>query len=154
MSTLSIGDLVEGTGIGSGARYRGRLVEFPRPGRKSHRILVTWINQPVAGSIRPGGCAGILNVKKVENQMAYSTNLIGPKPEPVQEPKFVAPFRNEGRNIVDANRRVVTRVTVGGHKLTDLRQDLPMNEAYELARLFAEALSEKFGKVEDSKSPF
>lgn len=156
MGTLSLGDTVEGIGIGSGARYRGKLTEFPRPGRKSHRILVTQVNQRVVGAARPGSYASIINVKRVqEKSVAYVKNLVGPRPEPVQEPKFVTPFRSEGRRVIDANGRVVYMIQYGGYAEGQYRSELSMAEAYELARVSAEALTEKYAaKVEDSKSPF
>lgn len=155
MSTLSLGDTVEGIGVGTGTRYRGKLVGFPRPGRKAHRILVKWVSQDVVGSIRPGACASIINVRKVEEEVTYVKNLIGPKPEPVEAPTFVAPFKSDGANVVDANGKVVTRVQFGGYTEGTYRLELPIAHKYELARVIAEALTEKFARrVEDSKSPF
>lgn len=154
--TVLVWDLVSGNGIGTGTYYEGVLVSFPRPGRKSHRILVTKARELKAGSTAPGSFASVVNVKKLEdNQVTYVKNLVGPKPEPVEEPKFVAPFESDGRNVVDANRKVVFRVQFGGYTTNGYRSELPMAEAYELARLAAEALSEKFAKpIQDSKSPF
>lgn len=156
MTVLSVGDRVSGNGIGSGTYYEGVLVAFPGPGRKSHRILVKKARELKAGSAAPGNYASVINVKKLEdNQVTYVNNLIGPKPKPVEEPKFVAPFESDGRNVVDANRKVIFRVQFGGYRVGGYRAELPMAESYELARIVAEALSEKFAKpVEDSKAPF
>lgn len=153
MSTISLGDLVEGNGVSTGTLYRGTLTSFARPGYRA-RITVTEVKEAKVGSADPGSSASITNMRKVE-EMAYVKNLVGPKPEPVQEPKFVAPFKSDGRNVIDANRNVVARITHGGYPAAGYRVELPMAEAYELARLFAEALTEKFAtKAEDSKSPF
>lgn len=87
--------------------------------------------------------------------MEYVKNLIGPKPEPLKDPTFVAPFHSDGRNVVDANDKVVTRVQFGGYGTGTFRSELSMAEGYELARVIAVALSEYFSKkVEDSESPF
>lgn len=156
MTVLSVWDRVSGNGIGTGTYYEGVLVSFPRPGRKSHRILVKKARELKAGSAAPGSFASVINVKKLEdNQVMYVNNLVGPKPEPVQEPKFVAPFGSDGRNVMDSNGKVVFRIQFGGYRPNSFRSELPMAEAYELARLAAEALSEKFAKpIQDSKSPF
>ena len=82
-------------------------------------------------------------------------NLIGPEPKPVQEPKFVAPFRADGRNVIDKNRRVVFRINFGDYMISSFRTELPASTAFELARVVADALTEKYAeKTEDSPSPF
>lgn len=154
MSTISVGDLVEGTGVSTGTKYQGVLLSLARSGYNP-RIQVTKVKEAKVGSAEVGSCASIVNMRKVE-YMSYSKNLVGPKPEPVQEPKFVTPFRSQGRNVIDANGTVVVRIERGGYAIgTVVRGELGMAHAHELARLFAEAVTEKYAaKVEDSKSPF
>lgn len=92
------------------------------------------------------------NLERIDT--VKNTNLIGPKPEPVEEPQFVTPFRSDGANVVDANDTVVFRIQVGGYRQSAYRTDLPVRTRFELAQAAAEALTEKYGKVADSNSPF
>lgn len=124
---------------------------YPAPGTGPARNLVRVKFDHPFGTVS----RYVSNLERI-NEVPYANNLVGPKPEPVKEPKFVTPFRHDGRNIVDANRRVVLNIRYGGYILDTYRTELPMAEACELARLIAEALTEKFApaKVADSESPF
>lgn len=146
MAEFKLGERVQGIGISTGAAYEGRIVIDKNLSRDRGTDV----------GANPGYFATIELVKKVES-MAYVNNLIGPKPEPVQEPKFVAPFRSDGRNVLDANRTVVLRIRDGGYTTGSFQRELPMAEAYELAQVVAEVLTAKFAKtttVEDSPRPF
>ena len=155
MEKFKVGETVQGIGINSGAWYEGVVVGQPVMVNAGSKIRITKVLDNNGGSgQKVGSEANIKNVKR-SNEMAYVKNLVGPRPEPVEEPKFVAPFRSDGRNVVDANLKVVFRIQFGGYLTNQYRSELPMAEAYELARLAAEALTEKFAApVEDSKSPF
>jgi len=94
------------------------------------------------------------NLEGIE-EMSYVKNLVGPKPEPVQEPKFPTPWTSDGSNVLDANRKVVLKVRTGGYIQSEYVKDLPMAERYELAKVIAAAVTQFYAKtVEDSKSPF
>lgn len=154
MGTISLGDTVTGEGQGSGTVYEGVVLSLAQPGTNP-KIRVTKIRTPKVGSAIIGRPVYITNMKKVENQMQYVKNLIGPKPEPVKEPKFTAPFRADGRNVLDSGGKVVVRVQFGGYTTAAYRSELPMAEAYELAGVIARALTEKYEvTVKDSNSPF
>jgi hypothetical protein len=88
-------------------------------------------------------------------EMAYVTNLVGPKPEPAKEPTHPTPWTSDGANIIDANGNVVTRVQFGGYRQGSYRSEQPMATKYELARVIAEAVSKFYEvKAEDAQSPF
>lgn len=149
-----MGEEVTGEGVNSGAIYKGKVIRpYPKYDDGSEcKILITEVISGIGQ--KAGSEANIKNVKR-SNEVAYVNNLVGPRPEPAKEPEFVTPFRADGRNVVDANGKVVFRVQFGGYRTNGYREELPMAKGYELARLAAEALSEKFAKpVEDSKSPF
>lgn len=133
--------------------WEGEVVGLPytQPGRYEHRNLVKikFDDKPT-----PRACY-VSNLERIEDMAVMrNSNLIGPKPEPVKEPKFVGPFRSIGRHVVDANSKVVVKVQFGGHREGGFSEQLPMDEAYDLATVIAEALTEKFSKKEDSSSPF
>jgi len=146
------GDRVRGTGIVSGTRYEGTVVPvrssiYGLPEGAETHIKVTKVISGSGQSV--GNGAYINNVERIE-EMAYVKNLVGPKPEPVQEPKHPTPWASSGRDVRDANGNAVLRVTT-----RNTRDLVPMDQAYELARVIAEAVSEKFAsKAEDSPSPF
>lgn len=152
MTEYKLGEKLRGTGHMTGSRYEGTVVGTGSA--YGPKIQITKNEDyPDTGSA-PGRFAYIKNIERIED-MSYTKNLIGPKPEPVQEPKFVTPFRSVGRDVVDANDRVVFKVRNGGHKLGSFSQELPMDQAYDLAKVMAEALNEKFEtKVKDAPSPF
>jgi hypothetical protein len=156
MAEYELGDTVQGFGIGTGSRYEGTVVRV-ETFRCCARVLVTKVlsGDPKAGTASIGTYATLSNVTKVE-QMKYVKNLVGPKPEPVEEPTHPTPWTSDGRNVLDANRNVVVRVQFGGYNLNSYREEQPMPVAFELARTIAEAMNEKHApaKVADSASPF
>jgi hypothetical protein len=95
------------------------------------------------------------SLEGIEEVVAYVKNLIGPKPEPVQEPKFPTPWTSDGSNVLDANRKVVVKVQYGGYGQGEFSANLPLSERYELAAVIAKAVTEFYkAKAEDSDSPF
>jgi hypothetical protein len=95
----------------------------------------------------------VSNLERIE--MPYVKNLVGPKPEPVQEPTYPTPWTSDGSNVLDANRKVVARLRYGGFELGSFGIELPMAERYGLAQVIAKAVTEYYkAKAEDSKSPF
>jgi ribosomal protein L35AE/L33A len=154
MAGFQIGEEVQGEGVNSGALYKGRVIRKYGNFGGECKIRITEIIGDRGIGQRVGTEANIKNVQR-SSEVAYVSNLVGPKPEPTPEPKFVTPFRSDGSNVVDANGKIVIRIQYGGYTPNAYRSELPMAERYELARLVAEAPSEKFAaKVEDSKSPF
>ena len=114
------------------------------------KTRITWVQLPTRNT--PFGFYTD-NLERIED-MQYGKNLVGPKPEPVKEPEFITPLRADGANVVDDNGKVVTRVQFGGYVQGSYRSELPVATKYALAEIFAQAVNEKYGKVEDSKSPF
>jgi hypothetical protein len=112
------------------------------------RTRMTWVQ--IDGRLKPFGYY-TNNLERVE-EMSYVKNLVGPKPEPVQEPKHPTPWTSKGRDVLDANGSVIFRVQHRGA----YNNDVSMSEAYDLARIVAEAVTAKFAqaKVQDSPSPF
>lgn len=154
MSSIIVGDLVTGTGISSGTKYEGIVLSQASPGFNT-RIKVTKVKEVVGNRLSAPSYANIINVKKVEENMSYVSNLVGPKPEPVQEPKHPTPWSASGRDIIDANGNRVLRIQFAS--APDTRQDhlIPMAEAYELARVIKDSVNALHGKVvKDSPSPF
>lgn len=95
----------------------------------------------------------VSNLERIE--MPYVKNLVGPKPEPVREPKFPTPWTSDGSNVLDANRKVVIKLRNGGYAPGEFSSELPMAERYELAQVIAKAVTEYYKtKAEDSQSPF
>lgn len=143
--------ILEGRGM---TNWVGEVVGVPytQPGRYEHRNLV---KVKFGGKPTPRACY-VSNLERIEEVASnlYTENLIGPKPEPVKDPKFVAPFQAKGPNVVDSNGRVVTKIQFGGHLVGQIVADLSMQERYDLAKIFAEALNEKYAKKSDAPSPF
>lgn len=157
MAEYKVGEKVRGYGVRTGALYTGTVV----PKSAHHllgaesRILIETANGVKA---RPERYANIKNVERITevSNYRYVENLVGPKPKPVEEPTHPTPWTNSGRRVLDSNGKVVLVVEKGNFNVGDYNKDLNMAPAYELARVIAEAVSEKYAapKVEDSKSPF
>lgn len=134
----------------------GEVVETPF-GRNSWSELdpamrMTWVKIP--GRATPFGFY-TNNLERIE-EMTYNKNLVGPKPEPVQEPKHPTPWRYSGRRILDANGGVVFIVRQTARTEAGMVLDIDMSTVYELARVVTDAVNEKFApsKAQDSPSPF
>lgn len=153
MERFNPGDMVRAKGINSQARYEGTVIlpNYPKMASAEAVIKITKVIDGFGQGV--GSEANVINVERIE--MPYVKNLVGPKPEPVQEPQFPTPWTWEGSNILDANRKVVIKLRHGGHQLGEFSQELPMAERYELAQIIAKAVNEFYkAKAEDSKSPF
>jgi hypothetical protein len=154
MAKFEIGDKVRGIGLSSKAEYEGTVVrnEIPLYGAEASVLIkkvVSGYGQPV------GTTAFVTDVERIQ-EMAYVKNLVGPKPEPIQEPKHPTPWRYSGRRILDANGGVVFIVRQASRTESGPVFDIDMSTAYELARVVTDAVNEKFApaKVQDSPSPF
>lgn len=159
MPEFNVGDLVQGNGVSTGARYEG-LVRRPSFLENGETYITITRNisrergTEVGGD--PGKFASINNVKKVETVLKHS-DLVGPVPEPVKAPKHPTPWKQSGRDIVDANGRVVVRLSQGDYLDIGFGgTHLDDGSAFKLAEVISEAVNAHFGgsKVEDSKSPF
>lgn len=91
------------------------------------------------------------NLERIEDM--NTRNLVGPKPEPVQEPDFPTPWRADGANVLDANDKVVFRIQFGGYHQDAYRSELPVATKYALAQEVVKAVN-KFHEKVDSSSPF
>lgn len=155
MAKYKVGEKVRGYGIRTGNLYTGTVITdwASTPGSECYIKIETQDGQKV----HPGRQANIKNVERITevSNHRYVENLVGPKPEPVEEPTHPTPWTNLGRRVLDSNGKVVLVVEKGNFNVGDYNKDLTMAPAYELARVIAEAVSEKYAmKVEDSKSPF
>jgi hypothetical protein len=152
MAKFQVGDKVRGIGINSRAVYQGVVVSTRATVHGADAMIkVTKVEQGFGQPV--GSEANISNVERIE-EMTYVKNLVGPKPEPVQEPKHPTPWTFKGRDVLDANGKVIFRIQVRG-MYNNNNNDVPMADAYELATIVARSVNAKFGKkAEDSPSPF
>lgn len=130
----------------------GTVVDAP-PGRitwstMKHNTRMTWVL--VDGSTKPFGYY-TYNLERIEDM--NTRNLVGPKPEPVQEPEFPTPWRADGANILDGNDKVVFRIQFGGYRQGAYRSELPVAVKYALAQEVVKAVN-KLHQEADTKSPF
>ena len=153
MEQFKAGDRVRASGISSGARYEGTVIRTG--GRMFGAEALITITDVIKGKGQLVGTdAYVDQVERIEemSQTPYVKNLVGPKPEPVQEPAHPTPWTSDGSNVLDANGTVVIRIVLGGYRAGH-RSELPIGHRYELARLIAEAVTEKF-EAKVSQSPF
>lgn len=159
MSEFNEGDLVQGNGVSTGARYEGIVQRRSWVGDGEAYIMITRNISKERGTEtggNPGKYANINNVKKVETVLNHS-DIVGPVPEPVKAPKHPTPWKQNGRDIVDANGRVVISLNRGNYVDSGFGSThLDAGSAFKLAKVISEAVNAHFGggKVEDSKSPF
>jgi len=152
MERFNVGDKVRGIGINSRAKYEGVIVR-PTYGMALDAEEVIRVTSTDGFGQRVGTEANVINVERIE--MPYVKNLVGPKPEPVQEPKFPTPWTAEGSKVMDSNRKIVLKLQYGGYSEGEFSAQLPMTERYELAQVIAKAVNEFYkAKAEDSKLPF
>lgn len=159
MGAYNKGDVIpEGTRVRvspNTAPYSGKIgIVVSSEGRQvwaslKHATRMTWVKVP--GRESPFGFY-TNNLERIEDMS--KSNLVGPKPEPVQEPEFVTPFRSDGANIIDANGKVVTRVQFGGYIQGSYRSELPVQHKYRLAELFAKAVNELYKEGVDAPAPW
>jgi hypothetical protein len=154
MERFNPGDKVRGIGLNSRALYEGTVMD-PEYRKLYGAEAIIKVTKVVKGFGQTVGTeVNVINVERIE-EMPYVKNLVGPKPEPVQGPKFPTPWTSDGSKVLDADRKVVVKLQYGGYSEGEYTAQLPLHERYDLAKIIAAAVTQFYAqKVEDSKSPF